>query len=119
MKDKISKEEFEEHLVDILCTDVMPKEYLNAEIKRKDIMVENNGIEEFFRKEKDLCNQYANRDNNLTEEDKIKSILLSINLPKDVYERLLILKEKKPGWSFEEIVTLGINYVYMDLLRNE
>lgn len=80
-------------------------------------MENDNGIENFFKKEKDICNQYANRDDNLTEEDK--SILMSVNLSKDVYERLLILKEKKPGWSFEQIITLGINYVFMDLLRNE
>ena len=79
----------------------------------------DNGIENFFKKEKDICNQYANRDDNLvTEEKKNESVLLSVNLSKDVYERLLILKEKKPGWSFEEIITLGINYVYMNLLKD-
>ena len=79
----------------------------------------DNGIENFFKKEKDICNQYANRDDNLvTEEKKDESVLLSVNLSKDVYERLLILKEKKFGWSFEEIITLGINYVYMNLLKD-
>ena len=52
------------------------------------------------------------------QEKKDESVLLSVNLSKDVYERLLILKEKKSGWSFEEIITLGINYVYMNLLKD-
>ena len=82
-------------------------------------MESDNGIENFFKKEKDICNQYANRDDNLViEEKKDESVLLSVNLSKDVYERLLILKEKKSGWSFEEIITLGINYVYMNLLKD-
>ena len=53
-----------------------------------------------------------------TEEKKDESVLLSVNLSKDVYERLLILKEKKPKLSFEEIIALGINYVYMNLLKD-
>ena len=82
-------------------------------------MESDNGIENFFKKEKDICNQYANRDDNLViEEKKNESVLLSVNLSKDVYERLLILKEKKPELSFEEIVALGINYVYMNLLKD-
>ena len=31
---------------------------------------EDNGIENFFKKERDICNQYANRDDNLVVEEK-------------------------------------------------